>query len=371
MNLLCFPPRSRPEDVIPGAVADLLEVPSMPASIDRGSNLPLVASKRVSIWLHAAGLGVVLSLFVALPVMSAPTASRAARATAAKRVKHHPFMVPKTGLRAAHAKAKTGITPAKAFTPIAGTTLAANSSPALSLSSPTVNVIFAGPNWSDPDKQTVLGAVQAILASPYLSSLNQPNYGSDGKAVFGTSSSDSRTITLDIGFAGGALPSQGSLDAFMSKVPTANNPNTINVAFYDTTLSNGAVGDNVPTANGGEIYVGTRVANDGSGRIDRDAVSALFSHELAEAMTSAVAVTDPGGFNLGTQICDNEPEVRGYYDNVTGTYTDASGKQVTGTYLVQAYWSQRDGAWVVPPLTSPARKPAVRPGTRPAARTKR
>jgi hypothetical protein len=311
-----------------------------------------------------------ICLVLVLPVASAPPAARTTRpAAAAKRPTPHPFMAPKAGFRAAKAAVKKGIRPAMSFAPIAGTNLAPNSSPAFSLSSPTVNVIFHGPNWTAADQQTVLNAVQSILSGPYLSALNQPGYGSDGKAVFGTSSSSNATLNLDTPFQGGRFPSQASLDAFMKTVSTANNPNTVNVAVNDTTISQGTVGVNAPSATGGEIYVGTRAGADGS--IDKDAFTELFSHEIAEAMTSGVQVTDPGGFKLGTQICDNEPEVRGYYAQVSGTYTDTSGNRVSTTNMVQAYWSQKDGAFIVPTDVPARKKPAVRPGTRPPARPKR
>ena len=79
------------------------------------------------------------------------------------------------------------------------------------------------------------------------------------------------------------------------------------------------------------------MANSG-GSIDTDGFTQVFSHELAESMAAAVHVNDPGGLGLGYQIADGEPE---YFGNGY-TYRLANGS------LVQAYWSQRDGGWVVP-----------------------
>ena len=78
--------------------------------------------------------------------------------------------------------------------------------------------------------------------------------------------------------------------------------------------------------------------NTSTGILDQDGFTQVFSHELAEAMAPSVHVSDPGNLNLGYQIADGEPESfgQGY------TYRLRSGD------LVQAYWSQRDGAWVVP-----------------------
>jgi hypothetical protein len=124
------------------------------------------------------------------------------------------------------------------------------------------------------------------------------------------------------------------------------------------------MGVNYHTANGGEIYVGTGTGSGGA--LNKDAFTAVFSHELAEAMASAVTVTDPGHFNLGNQICDNEPEVNGYYVNLAGSYPGPGGSPVATTNLVQAYWSQKDGAFIVPTGGAGAVRPKlpVRPNGR-------
>jgi hypothetical protein len=82
--------------------------------------------------------------------------------------------------------------------------------------------------------------------------------------------------------------------------------------------------------------------NNSAGILDKDGFTQSFSHELAEAMVRSVHVSDPGNLNLGYQIADGEPEYfgKGYSHRLN------SGD------LVQAYWSQRDGAWVVPDGTS-------------------
>jgi hypothetical protein len=302
--------------------------------------------------LGVGGAGPLLVLLLALPGASAPPGAHKPDDSATPIV-GHAATAPKPGFRPAHVTAKAVLTAASAavFPPIRGTTLAPGSTPNFSLRSPTVNVVFHGSNWTAADKQTVLNGVQAILSGPFLSALDQPNYGSDGKALWGTSLSSTARLDLDTPFAGGKYPSAASLAAFMKSVSTANNPNTVNVAVNDPKSSQGAVGVNVHVANGAQIYVGTQTAFDGS--FDKDGFTALFSHEIAEAMCAGVKVTDPGMFNLGDQICDNEPEVKGYYAQTPGTYIDANGKRVSTTSMAQAYWSQKDGAFIVPTAAGP------------------
>jgi hypothetical protein len=232
------------------------------------------------------------------------------------------------------------------FTPLPGTTLGPDSSPNFSLKSPKVNVIFHGTNWTAANQDIVIRGVQSILSGPYLSALSQPKYGSDGKSVFGTSMSSPGKLDLDTPFAGGKYPSVASLAAFMKTVATGNDPNTVNVVVNDPPSTQGTVGYNVHVANGAQIYVGTRTSRGGS--FDKDAFTTLFSHEIAEAMVAGVTVSDPGNFKAGNQVCDNEPEFKGYYFRLPGSYSNASGRSVPTTNQVQAYWSQKDGDFIVP-----------------------
>ena|SRR5579884_2256318 len=117
----------------------------------------------------------------------------------AKHVAGHPCKGPPAGFTPRRVAAKPALATASAviFPPLPGTNLAPGSSPSGSLKSPTVNVIFHGNSWTAADRQTVVNAVQAILSGPYLSALSQPNYGSDGKAVWGSSSVSNATLELD------------------------------------------------------------------------------------------------------------------------------------------------------------------------------
>jgi hypothetical protein len=192
----------------------------------------------------------------------------------------------------------------------------------------------------------VVGAVKTIVGSAYLSALNQPNYGSDGKAVWGASSTSGAALALDAGSKGASYPSRKSLAAFIG----AAGKNSITIAVNDVPSSDGALGVNYSQGTGtagSHVYVGTR-AVPSSGALDMDAFTQVVSHELAEAMVAGVQISDPGNFGmgkLGNQVADNEPEVVGYYARLAGT-----------SYVVQAYWSARDTGWVIPGGAAPLRK---------------
>jgi hypothetical protein len=239
--------------------------------------------------------------------------------------------------------------PTVAFTPhFGGTTLAPPPGDSLareqaaSLKSPAVVLIFAGSDWTTTqglaNERTVLLSVGAILGSPYLSALDQ--YGSDGRAVFFSFWQTNNTPTLT-----GNTPTDTDLRTFVNNEITnqKNNPGLVpnSTAIYfvindpkDSSSSSGTFGFN--SSNGSAVHVAYVGAKGFSGGAF-DGFTQVFSHELAEAMAPAIHVNDPGGLNEGFQIADGEPE------NFGGGY----GYRLNGA-RVQAYWSQRDGAWVVP-----------------------
>ena len=223
----------------------------------------------------------------------------------------------------------------------AGTTISQEH--AASLSSPSIVLIFSGSYWTSTtgasNQQALTTAVQGIISSGYLSDLSQ--YGSDGKAIYYGSFQDNATPTLS-----GNTPSGATLLSYIQSeikihpksVPSGSNvlymvvndPNDSNKSF-STYGFNSYDGKTLHTA-----YVGA--VNGSSGSLDQNGFTQVYSHELAESMTPAVHINDPGNLNAGYQIADNEPESfgSGY------TYRLPNG------VLVQAYWSQKDGAWAVP-----------------------
>jgi hypothetical protein len=247
------------------------------------------------------------------------------------------------------------LVPTVAFTPQLGTTTVTSSSSAnaLSLHSPPVVLIFTGNYWQNTtqgkqDEQNITKAVQDIIKSPYLSKLTQ--YGYQGTATYAAAHEDTATPKLD--GTNGNTPSSGTLTNFVNNeiakhpswAPATSSSDKQQQPIYvvvndpqDSSTASGTYGFNW-VYNGSTthaVYVGA-TANS-SGGVNMDRFTAVFSHELAEAMAPYITVTDPGKFNQGSQIADNEPEQGNGY-----TYRLGNGG------LVQAYWSQSDKAFVVP-----------------------
>jgi hypothetical protein len=242
--------------------------------------------------------------------------------------------------------------PTVAFTPVfqgthevAGsstTTIAQNHQQ--SLKSPTVELIFAGAYWRNTtqgqsDRTALTQSLQTLLngSNHYLDRLIQ--YGSNGVAVLdpATTQTDS-TPTLDDTTTESTSPKPDTLKMFI-QANVQVQVNTIYVVINDpndSKLVAGGVGgfNSVP---GGlhQIYINT--TTNAAKAVSQDFFTEVFSHEIAEAMVPAVHVFDSGNLGLGFQICDNEPEKFG------GGYA----VRLNGI-LVQAYWSEQDGAWVVP-----------------------
>jgi hypothetical protein len=218
-----------------------------------------------------------------------------------------------------------------------------------SLQSPPVMLIFAGSYWQtaqgQADEQTLTSAAQSIITGPYLSELQQ--YGSDGKASYYGSWQDGGS-TPPLG--GGNTPTgsqllqyvQNEVASHPGQVPPASgNPQQAPLYVVvndpqDSSSTPGTYGYNQTDGTLHAAYVGASSQSPG-GPVDKDGFTQVLSHELAESITSAVAVNDPGSLGQGSQIADNEPESSG----IGYTYRLDGNR-------VQAYWSQQDGAFVVP-----------------------
>jgi hypothetical protein len=245
----------------------------------------------------------------------------------------------------------------------------------VAMPNPTVNVIFSGSYWTtsqgQQDQATILNSAQAIMSGPYLSGLEQ--YGSYGKATLGAHWTDGNTLPIDTANkatspTGGAVQSflQNSI-TFHHQAPGAYSVQTspIYVVISDPTSSNQYTGGwNSPGTYEKLVYLpgyGEYVDRPESihmiwfgtamngANINKDDFSLIFSHELAETISDptggsvgGVTVNPPAAepLNLGDQISDNEPELGwAHYDYRLG---GASGN------LVQAYWSVKDQAFIVP-----------------------
>jgi hypothetical protein len=232
---------------------------------------------------------------------------------------------------------------------------------------PAVNLIFSGPTWSSSqgkqEEAAIIASVQAILNSPYLSGLTE--YGSDGKANLGSVTTTSNTVTM--------TGSGNSTQATLSSVD-----GVIQAAFFNGFALPGyndwqhapiefVISDPTSTGNFSHgynqqgqwffppnypffqmpahvVWVGTMTpTGSGAGPVDIDRFTVTFSHELVETMSdpdgNGITVTPPAKLPksiLGDgQIGDNEADGQRYVSRVDGQ-------------LVQAYWSNRYQAFIVP-----------------------
>jgi hypothetical protein len=248
--------------------------------------------------------------------------------------------------------------PTVVFTPVFGLETVAAGSTNDGMQHPTVNLIFSGTTWTTQNEQPLIAAAQSILSSTYLSGLTQ--YGSDGKANYGTSWTDTTTVASN--------PSTSSLQTFLQTSITNHSSAEpgfndwqhapIYVVISDPTSSAGANGGwnaggtynqsvlwfQLP-ADIHMIWVGTSAS---SGTVVKDYFTLTLSHELAETISDpdskGITITPPAGLpaslqTTGTpQISDFEPEPAG------GIHY---GYRLNG-YLVQPYWSRQDNAFIVP-----------------------
>jgi hypothetical protein len=251
--------------------------------------------------------------------------------------------------------------PTIAFTPHFGAESTSGTTN-FSLQSPTVNFVFSGSYWStaqgQQDEAGLLSSAKAIMSGPYLSGLTQ--YGSDGKALFGQAWNDSGTVASN--------PSATALQTFLQSSITNHNaaPGShdshhlpIFVVVSDPSSSAGsnsgwnAPGNyvqtiTVPLPFGGVLRIPINESirmvwlSTGTGsdtHVSKDGFTDLFSHELAESMANSIVITPPSGLPSNVkgdqQISDNEPDGGRYMYRLGGN-------------LVQAYWSAKDAAFIVP-----------------------
>jgi hypothetical protein len=240
------------------------------------------------------------------------------------------------------------------------------------LRSPNVVWIFAGDYWNKSqqgrdDQKRLRDAALSIMNGPYLSRLTQ--YGSDGltshQALWEWQTDAARDITT-----GAGVPDYKALLKFVTdqknanpgKVPGGNNTLFVVIGAPDVSQN---LGRGVNYAASGSApavaFVGTSATYYGgppTGPAVTDSFTLTFSHELAEAMAVGIKVSDPAKLNLDPtfdpQIADGEPELQHAADgHIVGHVP--YGYRLDGN-LVQAYWSQDDGAFVVPDHPAPGQK---------------
>jgi hypothetical protein len=197
------------------------------------------------------------------------------------------------------------------------------------LSSVPVYLIFWGSGWTNWAASSIETETQQILSGTYLSGLTQ--YGSNGvawyaNAVFNSSNPNANGFTLDDinGVVRNAISNQGLPGPNGSAGPLYV-VLTSGVSFADD-LSLGGFNIHDPVSNATFAWVGSS-----------DTV--LLSHEIVEAMSDPVhpnGVTVTGGET-------SSPHENQIADGEAGLYSH----QVNGVQ-VQAYWSGRDGGFIIP-----------------------
>jgi hypothetical protein len=232
------------------------------------------------------------------------------------------------------------------------------------LNSPKVYFIFVGPNWEQNGipinaVTSMVNAAKSILSSSYLSGLTQ--YGSDGKAIFANFTIDTSLNPLT--WSKDYTLSNGTID------------HSANPVWYETDqiLSNPTFSSWNPPggdARNSPVYVVARYTHDGLGVTGEfkgsnnfgpndytsravnvidvaitsadqvDEFSWVFSHEIAERVSTGTGGLSEVSPDSGGQIADGEPEGNNYYAwRLNGTF---------GGPVVTAYWSVIDQAFIIP-----------------------
>ncbi len=233
---------------------------------------------------------------------------------------------------------------------------------------PPVVLFFSGNFWStqagQQDMATFRSSASNIMSGPYLSGLTQ--YGSDGKAFLMESVSTVSTVTIATSGPNAGTADPDKLQDFLNSAinnglfgPGDNDWQHAPIYFVisDPASSKGSFAgwnddghyertfwdyENIHMA-----WLSTALGADG--HVTKDNFTDLFSHELVETLSDP----DSNGINIvppstlpmnlratgNLQIADDEPD--------GGRYMYRLGDPVKGD-LVQAYWSNKDQAFIVP-----------------------
>jgi hypothetical protein len=256
--------------------------------------------------------------------------------------------------------------PTVAFTPVLGTpTEIAGNVPGAtirgnhqqSLTRPPVVLIFAGTYWTGTqghaDELKITNSIGTLLTSNYFDALSQYGSGGGPTANGGGQLQDNSNVTLDdTSTQPSFIPLPGTLSTFIQGALNRHgvifgpaDSNTLWVVINDPKHSISAGGGVnydprfLPNITGIQHALYVNAASNSDGTLNLDQTTRIASHELAEATVPEVHLKDPGHLNEGFQISDNEPEA--------GTALAQYTYRLKGV-LVQAYWSQQDGHFVVP-----------------------
>ncbi len=255
------------------------------------------------------------------------------------------------------------LVPTVVFRPHFGAETIAPGSTNDALTSPAVQLIFAGSYWNtaigSQDRATIISQTQNLVGGTYLSALSQ--YGGDGKATLGTNYTDATGIAGGFSTTGLQTYLQGQITSnpvtpFPVKAVTAANTN-IYVVITPPGESSGisAAGYNIPLNYTMPAFLGGRnqiinavwcgTSATATGAVNMSEWGSVMSHELAEVISdpnqTGIGIIPPTGLPANlvasgrNQIGDNEPAAPRYSYNLNGV-------------VVSPYWSARVGAYVVP-----------------------
>jgi hypothetical protein len=251
------------------------------------------------------------------------------------------------------------LVPTISFLPTQGLLTETPDSVNAGMTSPPVYLLFWGSYWGTQQgvaqENQFINDVKTVVGSSYLRGLVQ--YGSDGKATFGAAVTDTSNpppsfdmsdVNAEVQRAtslGGGLPPP----AYTGGDPiyfVVTDPNAITGGDLKGAIGYNQLGQLYPGYVGGQKenvhlgWVGNWWTSSAHNAVDRDNFTTTFSHELAEAMTysdSGLGINVQDQYGNSGQIADFEAEA--------GTYGYAYR---LGGVLVQAYWSVRDGRYIVP-----------------------
>jgi hypothetical protein len=208
--------------------------------------------------------------------------------------------------------------------------------------------MFWGSAWNDDRKPNptllqVYGALASITAGPYMDGLSQYRGVGRGQVIlgWGTRSNTSEppnpftdddiaklvTTAIDAGTVPAPDDLPGSQYLYTVFLPPGVNP------------KGGGGGEHTYRSHNGQNVHFAWVTHGGS----IDSISDTFSHELAEA------VTDPEG-SAFTFTSEGDPGYPGWIE--IGDVCQSYNARLNGV-MVQAYWSQRDRACIIPTLNLP------------------
>lgn len=214
------------------------------------------------------------------------------------------------------------------------------------LNSPKVYLIFLGPKFALNGMPTaavnnMVASAKAILDSPYLSGLKQ--YGSDGRATFADFTVDTSwdpsihpEIQNPMYFETDWILAQPKFSSW--NPPPGGDARTSPIYVVVAYGSGNPSGSN---ANGPNKYTSRawNFIHDFIGAPDSvDAFSWVFSHEVAERISSGIGGLSEVFPDGGGQIADGEPEGNNFY----AWRLNGSGPVVT------SYWSVLDQAFIIP-----------------------